>query len=325
MDFISVVLTDLKANVVWQRKIDTNGIGATRHDAQIMVQTEAIGPRSDRDRREASGQRVLGIGVGVPGLVDHATGTLLFAPNLGWKQCAIARDVARAFGVPVIVENEANAAALGEHMLGAAKQNRSTSFISARVWAWAAASMIDGKLYGGVGGYAGEIGHMTLVPDGPQCNCGNRGCWETLIGPTAIIDRVRQAAQAGQTPILMALPEVLNGDVRAIRMQHVFEAAARGEAAVLHVLDDVGRYLGIGIASLVNAFNPSLVVLGGVLSLAGPYILPRAQREVETRALSAARSNVEIKLSAFKFDACVMGGASLIAREILNDPSAWKP
>jgi predicted NBD/HSP70 family sugar kinase len=175
-----------------------------------------------------------------------------------------------------------------------------------------------------VGGYAGEIGHMTLLPDGPQCACGNRGCWETFVGPTAILNRVREAAQAGHTPILMSLPEVL-GEARTIRMQHVFEAAARGEEAVRQVLDDVGRYLGIGIANLLNAFNPSMVVLGGVLSLAGPYLLPRARREVETRALSAARSNVEIKLSAFKFDACVMGGASLIAREILNDPSAWKP
>jgi len=260
--------------------------------------------------------------VGVPGLVDHATGTLLFAPNLGWSSVPL-RDMWQRYGVPVIIENEANAAALGEHMIGAAKNVDNFIYLSAGV-GLGGGLMIGGKLYGGVGGYAGEIGHMTLMPDGPQCACGNRGCWETLVGPTAILERVREAAQAGHTPILMSLPEVLN-DARAIRMQHVFEAAARGEEAVRQVLDDVGCYLGIGIANLLNAFNPSMVVLGGVLSLAGPYLLPRARREVETRALNAARSNVEIKLSAFKFDACVMGGASLIAREILNDPSAWKP
>jgi predicted NBD/HSP70 family sugar kinase len=94
---------------------------------------------------------------------------------------------------------------------------------------------------------------------------------------------------------------------------------------VLHVLDDVGRYLGIGIASLLNAFNPSLVVLGGVLSLAGPYILPRAQREVDLRALAASRTGVNIMLSAFKFDTGVMGGVSLILREILSNPTAWWP
>jgi glucokinase len=165
---------------------------------------------------------------------------------------------------------------------------------------------------------------MTLVPDGPQCNCGNRGCWETLVSPTAIIERVKQFAGEGRTPQLMALPEI-NGDIQAIRMKHVLEAAEHGEPAVLHVLDEAGRYLGIGIASLLNAFNPSWVVLGGMLSLAGPYILPRAQREVDMRALAAARAGVNITLSAFKFDACVMGGVSLIVREILSNPAGWHP
>jgi predicted NBD/HSP70 family sugar kinase len=122
----------------------------------------------------------------------------------------------------------------------------------------------------------------------------------------------------------MALPEV-NGNPQSIRMRHVLESAQRDEPAVLHVLDDVGRYLGIGIANLLNAFNPSLIVLGGMLSLAGPYILPRAQREVEARALAANRAGMQIVLSAFKFDACVMGSVSLVIREILNNPTAWRP
>jgi predicted NBD/HSP70 family sugar kinase len=164
---------------------------------------------------------------------------------------------------------------------------------------------------------------MTLVPDGPQCNCGNRGCWETLIGPRAIIDRVRQAATLGHTPLLMALPEV-DGDVSTIRMNHVLQAAALNEPAVLNALDEVGRYLGIGVASLVNAFNPSLVVLGGVLSLAGPYVLLRTQQEVNARALTAARESVTICLSTFRSDACVMGGVSLIVRDILNSPADWQ-
>jgi glucokinase-like ROK family protein len=319
VDFISVVVTDLKASVVWRKKIDTNG--SARQQAEVIALTERL-LQEAIDETHATPQRLIGIGVGVPGLVDHATGTLLFAPNLGWSNVPL-REMWQRYGVPVIIENEANAAALGEHMIGAAKHVDNYIYLSTGV-GLGGGLMIDGKLYGGVGGYAGEIGHMTLAPDGPQCACGNRGCWETFVGPTAILDRVREVARQGRTPILMSQPEVL-GDPGAIRMPHVFEAAACGEAAVRQVLDDVGRYLGIGIANLLNAFNPSMVVLGGVLSLAGPYILPLLRHEVEARALSAARSNVEIKLSAFKFDACVMGGASLIVREILNDPSAWKP
>ncbi len=323
VDFISAVLTDLKANSVWQSKIDTNNEGSTRtpDQATMLEQTEQLIQKAI-DLTQIAGQRLLGIGVGVPGLVDHATGSLLFAPNLGWRDVPL-REILQRFGVPVIVENEANAAALGEHMLGVAQRIDNFIYLSAGV-GLGGGIVIDGKLYGGVGGYAGEIGHMTLVPDGPQCNCGNRGCWETLIGPTAIIERVQQAASEGRTPILMALPE-LNGAVQTIGMKHIIQAAELGEPSVLHVLDEVGRYLGIGIASLLNAFNPSLVVLGGGLSPVGPYILPRAQREVEARALAAARAGVNITLSAFKFDACVMGGVSLIVREILSNPAAWHP
>ena len=321
VDFISVVLADMRANVVWRHKIDLANGDSKPKRAQMLEQTERLVQVALQQAAD-SGHRLFGIGLGVPGLVDHATGTLLFAPNLGWSNVPL-RDMWRRFNVPVIVENEANAAALGERMLGVAKQVDNFIYLSAGV-GLGGGLVIDGKLYGGVGGYAGEVGHMTLAPDGPQCNCGNRGCWETLIGPTAIIERVQQAASEGRAPNLMALPEV-GGDVKAIRMKHVLEAAECGEPVVLHVLDDVGRYLGIGIASLLNAFNPSLVVLGGVLSLAGPYILPRAQREVEARALSATRTGVDITLSAFKFDAGVMGGVSLILREILNSPTAWLP
>jgi glucokinase-like ROK family protein len=318
VDFISVVLTDLKANVVWRRNLETNG--SVRQQARLIELTEGLVQEAIDQARE-SGQRLLGIGLGLPGLIDHATGTLLFAPNLGWSNVPF-RDMWRRFGVPVIVENEANAAALGEYMLGVAQHVENFIYLSAGV-GLGGGLMIGGQLYGGIDGYAGEVGHMTLAPDGPPCACGNRGCWETFVGPNAILDRIRQAALDGHTPQLLALPEVA-GDIGAIRMRHVFEAADRGEARVLQVLDDVGRYLGIGMASLLNALNPSLVVLGGVLSLAGPYILPRAQREVATRALLATRTNVELQLSAFKFDACVMGGVSLIMREVLNNPTGWK-
>lgn len=320
VDFISVVLADLKARVVWRRKIDTNGADALAQP-QVLVQAERL-VREAIDQAAAADCRVLGIGLGVPGLVDRAAGTLLFAPNLGWKDVPLREMWHAAFGVPVIVENEANAAALGEKMLGVGRQVEHFIYLSAGV-GLGGGLMLDGKLYGGAGGFAGEVGHMTLVPDGPQCNCGNRGCWETLIGPTAINARVQQAAALGQTPWLLALPEV-HHDVSAIRMQHVLAAAEHGEAAVRHVLDEVGRYLGIGIASLVNAFNPSLVVLGGILSLAGPYILPRAQQEVKARALAAAREAARIELSAFGFDACVMGSVSLIIREVLNAPASWQ-
>ena len=314
--FISIIVTDWKAGVVWQRKVDTTD----NAQAQVLSQAETLVQEAAQHVAE-SGHRLFGIGLGVPGLVDRASGTLLFAPNLEWRDVSLRDPWQRRFGVPVVVENEANAAALGEHMLGVARQADNFVYISAGV-GLGGGLMIDGKLYGGAGGFAGEIGHMTIEPNGPQCKCGNRGCWETLVGPTAILERARRAAAEGLTPRLLTMS---GGDPDVIRMEHILQAAAEGEAAVLDDLSEAGRYLGMGIANMVNAFNPSLVVLGGVLSLAGPYILPRAQQEVEARALSAARQGVTIVVSAFKFDACVMGSVSLIMREILSNPTAWQP
>jgi glucokinase-like ROK family protein len=322
VDFVSVALTDLKANVVWRQEIktvDNGGLPVPPPQDHVLEQAEAL-VREAIFRAAACKCRLFGIGLGVPGLVDRATGTLLFAPNLRWRNVPLRDMWGQRFGVPVVVENEAKAGAVAEQTWGEAKQADNFIYLSASV-GLGGAVVIDGKLLRGTGGNAGAVGHMTIEPDGLECNCGNRGCWETLIGPRAILQRMRRKAAAGHAPGLLALDEV-GGDPRAIRMEHVLRSAGQGEPAVLEVFADVGRYLGIGVANLINAFNPSLVVLGGVLGLASPFILPRTQQEVYSRALATVRESVRITTSTFKLDACVMGGAALILRSILNNPTA---
>ncbi len=318
---ISVILADVKANVVWRRGADKTPDGLPLAEAsparvlklaEHMVQ-EAIGEAKSCDRR------LFGIGVSIPGLVDHHTGAVLYTPNLGWRNLPLHSKWKDRFHVPIVVENDANASALGEQMLGVARQVNNFVYLSSGV-GLGGGLVIDGKVYGGVGGFAGEIGHMTLEPEGPRCNCGYRGCWETLVGPRAILDRVRQAASEGHAPILLALS---HGRVQDIELEQVLVAAGQGEPAVLSALDEVGRYLGIGIANLINAFNPRMVVLGGVLSTVGPYLLPRAQQEVQARAMETPRERVEITLSKFQVDAAVIGSVALILRGILNNPTAW--
>ena len=168
---------------------------SNQDSAQVMAQAEAV-VREAIQQAQAGGHRVLGIGLGVPGLIDHATGALLFAPNLGWRDVPL-RDMWRALWRARDRRERGQRSGAGRDACWAwRRQVDNFIYLSAGV-GLGGGFVIDGKLYGGAGGFAGEIGHMTLVPDGPQCNCGNRGCWETLIGPTAIIDRVRQAAQAG--------------------------------------------------------------------------------------------------------------------------------
>ncbi len=320
--FVTVIVADMKAKVLWRRNVKTTEAGKPLTElsqAEVLEQAEHLVQEAIAKAMTCD-CRLCGIGLGVPGLVNHSTGTLLFAPNLGWRNVPFRDMWHQRFGVPVIVENEANAAALGEHVLGVAKQLGNFVYLSAGV-GLGGGLVIDGKLYGGTGGYAGEIGHMTLEPEGPQCNCGNRGCWEMLVGPRAILQRVRQAAVEGRAPDLLAQ---CGGNANAIQMEHVLQAAAQDQPAVLSALAEVGRYLGIGIANLINALNPKMVVLGGVLSAVSPYILPRAQYEVNQRALETAREGMQIKISAFQLDACVMGGIALILRGILNNPVIWE-
>lgn len=320
VDVISVLVTDLKTQTIWRQKVETRS-PAPLSQTQILEQAERL---IHEAIETTTCQRYLfGIGVSVPALIDHTTGMVLFAPNLKWNNVPLREQWQKRFRVPVIVENDANAAALGEQMIGVAKQVDNFVYLSADV-GLGGGLIIGGKLYGGKGGFAGEVGHMTLEPDGPPCNCGSHGCWETLVGPVAIVRRVRQAAAEGRTPNLLALDEV-NGNVNAIRLEHILDAAAQGESAVLDALSEVGRYLGIGIANLVNTFNPSLIVLGGALGIAGPYILPRAQQEINMRALAAIRQDVQVVWSAFQFDAGAVGGVTLILREILNNPTNWWP
>ncbi len=320
--FITVIVADMKAKVLWRRNVETTEAGKPLTElsqAEVLEQAEHLLQEAIAKAMTCD-CHLFGIGLGVPGLVNHSTGTLLFAPNLGWRNVPFRDMWYQRFGIPVIVENEANAAALGEHVLGVAKQLDNFVYLSAGV-GLGGGLVIDGKLYGGTGGYAGEIGHMTLEPEGPQCNCGNRGCWEMLVGPRAILQRVRQAAVEGRAPDLLAQ---CSGNANAIQMKHVLQAAAQGQPAVLIALAEVGRYLGIGIANLINALNPKMVVLGGVLSAVSPYILPRAQYEVNQRALETAREGMQIKISAFQLDACVMGDVALILRGILNNPVIWQ-
>ncbi|MGB8645941.1 MAG: ROK family protein [Anaerolineae bacterium] len=318
---ITVVLADIKANVTWRRSVDKTpkGLPLTEvSQADVLKLTEQL-VREAIAESAASDRRLFGIGVSVPGLVDHHSGAVLYTPNLGWHNLPLHSRWKERFHVPIVVENDANASALGEQMLGVAKQVNNFVYISSGV-GLGGGLVIDGKVYGGVGGFAGEIGHMTLEPDGPQCNCGNRGCWETLVGPRAILQRARQAAGEGRAPILLALS---HGRLEDIQLDQVMVAASQGEPAVLSALDEVGRYLGIGIANLINALNPRMVVLGGVLSVVGPYLLPRAEQEVRARAMQTSRDRVQITLSKFQLDACVMGGVALILRGILNNPAAW--
>jgi glucokinase-like ROK family protein len=312
VDFISVIAADFAAEIIWrhQTRIDP----AMGQDA-IVEQTTALLWRAAQEG-QSSCHRLLGVAVGVPGLVDQSTGALLFAPNLGWKDVPARTILQQTFDAPVFVDNEANLAALGEHFFGAAQGYGEVLYISAGV-GLGGGVVHDGQLYRGVTGVAGELGHITMEPDGELCNCGNRGCWETLVSQRALFRRVKRAVDAGHAS---QLSKAVDGDFSRLTVPLVAEAARAGDSVAQEAFDALGHSLGIGIASLVNTLNPELVVFGGILSLGWEFLLPPVTEEIQRRALRWNREAMQVVLARHGFDACVIGGLALVLQDILREP-----
>ena len=262
------------------------------------------------------GLRPLGIGLGAPVLVDLQVGELKFAPNLGWKNTPLRQLWSQRFNLAVFVENDAKAAAMGEYYFGVARGLSNFIFIHAGV-GLGAGILIDGKLFRGSRGYASEVGHMIIDPGGELCGCGKRGCWETLVGPRAVIRRFRQTLQQGVPSTVL---HAADNDLDNITFETVANAALQGDAAALEAMREVASNLGFGIANLVDIFNPQMVVLGGELNYANEILLPVIEQVVATNAMSLPREDLKIVASAHGTDACVIGAAALVLDDILREP-----
>ncbi len=320
VDFISVKCANFAAEILQQR-YETTRPTSGQHTiiARLIALLRDVMARC---RAECTGsRRVLGIAVGVPGLVEQRSGTLLFAPNLHWENVPLLDLLQETFpDVPVFIDNEANLAALGEYFFGAAKGHEQVLFISVGI-GLGGAVVRAGQVDTGITGFAGEFGHMTMDPDGILCNCGNRGCWETQVSQAALFREVRRAIEEGAPSTLRAM----TGDnLDALTVAQIVEAARNGDAVARAVLDGIGEKLGIGIASLVNALNPDLVLFGGPLSLAGEIVIPIIEDVIARRALRWHAQATRVMQAKHGADACVIGGVARVCQQILNDPAAFK-
>lgn len=312
VDCISVILSDFIAQVQWREQAcsDPNEDQITILDRAANLTQHAL------DFGLSQGLRPLGIGMGVPGLVDLRQGKLIFAPNLHWNNVPLRLIWSQRFNLPIFIENEANAAALGEYYFGAAQGVNDFIYLSAGI-GLGAGIVLDGKLFRGSNGYASEVGHMTVEPNGELCGCGKRGCWETQVGPRAVLRRVRKTLETGLPSVLC---DWVDGDLELISFESVVQAASLGDSVALRALQEVGERLGIGIANLVNVFNPELIVLGGALNRASAILLPIVVRLINENALAPASENVHVAASAHGTDACLMGAVALVLEDILREP-----
>jgi len=310
--FIRIILTDFVAQVLWRQRILSNpkdGQSAIIERTGDVIQ-KALGIGREQELPP------LGIGVGVHSMIDIRQGKVVFAPTLRWRNVPLRQILTQRFDLPVFVENEANAAALGEYYFGTARDVQDLIYLSGEV-GMGSGIIINGRLFRGSGGYASEIGHTTVDPNGELCACGKRGCWQTVAGPGAIIRLAKQALEQNEESQIRTL---VDNDLSRIDVVTVVQAAQAKDPVAQTVLKEVGCQLGIGIANLVNTFNPELIVLGGSLRPASPFLLPVIEQMLHEHALEQLLEGMRVIPSAHYPDACTMGAIALVLDEILREP-----
>jgi glucokinase len=259
---------------------------------------------------DAAGVPPRAIGVGVPSQIDFASGTILSSVNIPLEGVALARELSTRLGVPVFVDNDANCAGLAEAHL-AEVRNLVMFTLGTGV---GGGIVIDGRIFRGATGLGAELGHQVVQHDGPPCpgNCPNRGCLEALCSGTALeIEAAAVAKDFPDSPIGRAARE--HGKARG---RDVVEAAAAGDKYALHLLDRLGMFLGVGLASAINTFEPEEIVIGGGLSRASDLFLDRAVKEAQSRALPKLAARVRIGLARAGAGAGLVGAGLLALHEL---------
>jgi glucokinase len=248
---------------------------------EVVARAEVPSPAEDPEALVAAiagiagglaNEAVAAIGIGAAGMVDQA-GTVRFAPNLAWRDLPLGERIRDAVGLPVLVGNDANMAAWGEFRVGAGRAVEHMILVTLGTGIGGGV-VIDGELLRGAHGFAAEIGHVIVEPDGPPCGCGNRGCWEQVASGTAITRAARAAVREHPRS---ALAQLVAGDPDAVTGADVTEIARGGDPLSRSILAVVGRRLGEGLAGLANTFDPELIVIGGGVAAAGDLLLAPAR------------------------------------------------
>ena len=292
--------------IINETRIETEQRNANALFGQLTEAALAL-----RDDKRAEGRVVAGIGVGIPGLVNRKTNRIEVMPNLpGFSEIDIKTELTKATGLPVILDNDANAAAYGELQVGAARGKREVFFVSLGTGI-GAGLIINGKIYRGAGGFAGEFGHMTIDPEGIECACGNIGCLETIASGPNIVRRTRERLYRDRTSSLSRLGIPRDREFTAEDIAH---AARDGDEMAQVMMERTGMFLGIALAAVINLLNVEMVVMGGGVMEAGDLILKPTIKETRRRAFPPSFNSCEIVIAKLGATAGMIG-AALIARD----------
>ena len=253
------------------------------------------------------------IGVGAPGLSNPETGIVFTSPHLrGWKDVPLRDIIEQELGRKVFLINDANAAAIGELHFGGGRGARNFVYITISTGI-GGGIIIDGKIYTGAIGTAGELGHMVIDDDGPSCSCGNRGCWETLASGTAIAREARRRIKEGASSSILGYAD---GDLEKVEAEIIHKAAQDNDELAKELVARTSYYIGVGLANLINIFNPEIIVIGGGLSNIGDMLLEPAFREAERRAFKQSYQAVRFARAELGRNSGVIGAAAFALEEV---------
>ncbi|MBO8165123.1 MAG: ROK family protein [Brevibacillus sp.] len=274
VNYILGILTDLKGEILLEQIISMKRLDYAEILNKVIDMITYF-----KSNMKKSPYGLIGIGIGVPGIVQK-NGTVLLAPNLGWKNIPLKQIIEDKFHVPVIIENEANGGAYGEKVFGIGQKSDNMVYVSAGIGI-GVGLIIDGRLYQGNMGYAGEMGHMTVNVNGGKCRCGNSGCWELYASEQALIQKAIQ-----------------NGyDENDISLEKLMELANTGDKKAIQIFAEVGEMFGIGITNIINTFNPQQIVIGNRMASAEKWLREAVERKLKENLLWFFKDNLTLDFS----------------------------
>ena len=250
-----------------------------------------VGIQSQRIGRQVI--KIVGIGIGVPGIVNNS-GTVLLAPNLGWTNIALKSELESLYNVPVLVENEANAGAFGEQQFGAGQSFQNVIYISAGIGI-GVGIILNKVLYRGKNGFSGELGHMIIEFDGKPCSCGSRGCWEAYASEHALLDSANEDS-----------------------LERLIEKAEGSDGKSIELFDQIGRYLGFGINNIINTFNPDQVIIGNRLAMAKDWIGRSILDTIESHSLTYHQNGLKIDFSNLGKYSTALGVSAFVVENFIK-------
>lgn len=292
------VLTDLEGNIVHEQRVPIETTNFNQVMKRLMEVIDTLIKAAP-----ASPYGIVGIGIGVPGVISNE-GEILLAPNMGWKRIDLKAYMEQHYHLPVVIENEANAGAYGEKVFGF--EEAVDHMVYASIGAGIGVGLIlDNKLYKGMQGFSGELGHMTIEKDGIPCSCGNKGCWERYASEQALIEQAYEAKLIDQNT---------NDPLHVL-----IDLANSGDETAIDLFNTIGTCIGIGLTNCINIFNPRMIVIGNQMAKAEKWIRPAMEHMIEEHAIGFHQEQLNVQFSSLHTYSTVYGMSAFTMEQFLQE------